>query len=49
MTDQFWLWVGFAGMAAGSAAIFFLGGRRTPKEETATILHGIVPLIAACS
>ncbi|WP_298951486.1 bacteriorhodopsin [uncultured Methylobacterium sp.] len=49
MTPQFWLWLGFAGMAAGAASILFLGKRRTPAEEADTIIHGIVPIIAACS
>ncbi|KQP88335.1 bacteriorhodopsin [Methylobacterium sp. Leaf117] len=49
MTPQFWLWLGFAGMAAGAAAILFLGKRRTQAEEADTIIHGIVPIIAACS
>ncbi|MFC6390393.1 bacteriorhodopsin [Methylorubrum zatmanii] len=49
MTPQFWLWLGFAGMAAGAAFILFLGKRRTPAEEADTIIHGLVPIIAACS
>ena len=49
MTSQFWLWVGFAGMAAGAAAILLIGKRRTRAEETDTLIHGIVPIIAACS
>lgn len=49
MTEQTWLWLGFAGMAVGALAIFVIGDRKTPKEELATILHGIVPIIAACS
>ncbi len=49
MTPQFWLWIGFAGMAAGAASILFTGKRRTPTEEQDTIIHGIVPVIAACS
>ena len=49
MTDQFWLWLGFALMAAGAAAILVKGGRKTPEEEMATVLHGTVPIIAACS
>ena len=49
MNDQLWLWIGCFGMAAGAAAIFLTGGRRTPEEGMATILHGIVPVIAACS
>ena len=49
MTPQFWLWLGFAGMAAGAAVILFLAKRRTPAEEADGIIHGIVPIIAACS
>ena len=49
MTPQFWLWLGCAGMAAGAAAILFLAKRRTPTEEADGIIHGIVPIIAACS
>lgn len=49
MTDQFWLWLGFIGMASGAAVILLKGSRKTPKEEMATILHGVVPIIAACS
>lgn len=36
-------------MALGAAAIFLVGRKRTEDEETDGILHGIVPLIAACS
>ena len=49
MTPQFWLWLGCAGMAAGAAAILFLAKRRTLTEEADGIIHGIVPIIAACS
>ena len=49
MTPQFWLWLGFAGMAAGAAVILFLAKRRTATEEADGIIHGIVPIIAACS
>ena len=49
MTDQFWLWLGFAGMSAGAALILLTGKSKTPKEGLTTILHGIVPIIAACS
>jgi bacteriorhodopsin len=49
MTPQFWLWLGFAGMAAGAAAILFMAKRRTPAEEADGIIHGIVAIIAACS
>jgi len=49
MTPQFWLWLGFAGMTAGAAAILYLAKRRTQAEEADGIIHGIVPIIAACS
>ena len=49
VTEQTWLWIGFAGMALGAAIIFLQGSKKTPKEEMATILHGVVPVIAACS
>jgi bacteriorhodopsin len=49
MSAETWLWVGFLGMAAGSAAILFLGKQRTAGEQTHTIIHGIVPIIAAIS
>lgn len=49
MTAQFWLWLTTLAMLAGGLAILFIGKRRTPSEETHTILHGIVPIIAACS
>ena len=44
-TDQFWLWIGPAGLAAGVAA-FLSPATGAPEEET-TILHGIVPATAA--
>ena len=49
MTPQFWLWLGCAGMAAGAAVILSLAKRRTAAEEADGIIHGIVPIIAACS
>lgn len=49
MNEQSWLWLGFAGMSAGAALILLTGKGKTPKEGMATILHGIVPIIAACS
>ena len=49
MTPQVWLWIGCFGMAAGAALILSLGKRRTAAEEADTIIHGIVPIIAACS
>ncbi len=43
------LWVTTAIMTIGGLAILATGKRRTPSEEMQTVLHGIVPLIAACS
>ena len=42
-------WTGAAAMAAGGALILRVGQRRTASEETQTIIHGIVPLVAACA
>lgn len=47
MGSQFWLWLATIVMLVGGLAILLLGKRRTPAEEMQTILHGIVPLIAA--
>ena len=49
MDDKFWLWLTCAIMVVGSAAIFAMGKKRTPGEELQTILHGLVPIVAACS
>ncbi len=49
MTTQLWLWLTTLVMLAGGLAILFIGKRRTSSEETHTVLHGIVPIIAACS
>jgi len=49
MNDRFWLLIGLFGMSAGAALILLIGKAKTPKEGLATILHGIVPIIAACS
>jgi bacteriorhodopsin len=43
------LWLTTFIMTAGGLLILFTGKRRTPSEELHTVLHGIVPLIAACS
>ncbi len=43
------LWVATVIMLVGGLAILFTGKRRTPTEELHTVLHGIVPIIAACS
>lgn len=49
MTTQFWLWFTTVAMLAGGLAILAIGKRRTPGEESQTMLHGVVPIIAACS
>lgn len=49
MTTQFWLWFGTVAMLAGGVALLALGKRRTADEESHTVIHGIVPVIAACS
>ncbi len=46
---QTWLWIATLAMAVGGAAILAIGGRRTPGEEAHTVIHGIVPIIAACA
>ncbi len=43
------LWVTTVIMAVGGLAILVLGKHRTRSEELHTVLHGIVPLIAACA
>lgn len=43
------LWLTTLVMTAGGLLILLTGKRRTPSEELHTVLHGIVPLIAACS
>jgi len=43
------LWLTTFIMTAGGLLILFTGKRRTAAEELHTVLHGIVPLIAACS
>ena len=49
MTPQFWLWLDAIAMAVGAALILVIGKRRTEAEESHTIYHGIVPIIAACA
>ena len=49
MSSQFWFWLTTVVMLTGGLAILFIGKRRTPGEESHTVLHGIVPIIAACS
>ena len=43
------LWITTIIMVGGGLLILMVGKRRTPSEELHTVLHGIVPLIAACS
>jgi len=43
------LWLTTFIMAGGGLLILLTGKRRTAAEELHTVLHGIVPLIAACS
>ena len=49
MSSNFWLWLTTIVMLLGGLAILAMGKRRTPTEEVHTALHGIVPIIAACS
>ena len=49
MNAETWLWIGLLGMAIGAAAILYLGKQRTAGEQSHTIIHGIVPVIAAIS
>ncbi len=49
MDTQTWLWLDTILMLAGGLAILALGKQRTSSEQSHTIYHGIVPIIAACS
>ena len=49
MSSQFWLWLDTALMLGGGLAILLIGRARTASEQSHTIYHGIVPIIAACS
>ncbi len=49
MDGQFWLWLDTILMVAGGLVILMIGKQRTPGEQSHTIYHGIVPIIAACS
>ena len=42
------LWITAVIMLAGGLLILAVGKRRTPSEGMQTVLHGIVPIIAAC-
>ena len=49
MDSQFWLWFDAIAMLVGGLAILFIGKQRNGHEQSHTIYHGIVPIIAACS
>ena len=49
MTSNSILWVTTIIMLAGGLLILATGKRRTSSEGLHTVLHGIVPIIAACS
>lgn len=49
MNSSGWLWLTTAIMLIGGLGILLTGKRRTQSEELQTVLHGIVPIIAACS
>lgn len=49
MNANFILWITAVIMLAGGLGILAVGKRRTPHEGLQTVLHGIVPIIAACS
>ncbi len=49
MSSEFWLWLDTALMTAGGLAVLAIGKQRTAGEQSHTIYHGIVPIIAACS
>jgi bacteriorhodopsin len=47
VTETSWFWVGVVGMALGAVLLTVLGKKRTQDEEAHTVIHGLVPLIAA--
>ncbi|HEX8509575.1 MAG TPA: bacteriorhodopsin [Propionibacteriaceae bacterium] len=49
MNEESWFWVGAVGMALGAIALFTYGKRRTSDEESHTVIHVLVPIVAACS
>ncbi len=49
MDASVWLWLNTALMLAGGLAVLAVGKQRTTGEQSHTVLHGIVPIIAACS
>ncbi len=48
MTSNIILWITTFIMAGGGSLILVTGKRRTAPEGLQTILHGVIPLIAAC-
>ncbi len=48
VTSNAILWITTIVMLAGGLLILGLGKRRIPSEELQTVLHGIMPIIAAC-
>ncbi len=49
MDSQTWLWLDTILMTLGGLALLAIGKQRTTGEQSHTIYHGIVPIIAACS
>ena len=49
MDSNLVLWITTIIMLVGGLSILYTGKRRTPSEGLQTVLHGIVPIIAACS
>ncbi len=49
MSAQTWLWLDTFLMLGGGLLILALGRARTGPEQSHTIYHGVVPIIAACS
>ena len=49
MGEQTWLWLDAVLMLAGGLLILAIGKRRVPQEQSHTIYHGVVCIIAACS
>ncbi|MHB8283652.1 MAG: bacteriorhodopsin [Caulobacteraceae bacterium] len=47
MSGAIWLWIGFWGMAIGFAVLALLCKSRTEEEANTSVIHTIVPAIAA--
>ena len=47
MAGAVWLWIGFWGMAIGFVALAFMSKSRTEEEANTSVLHTVVPAIAA--